>query len=116
MRSTSLAAAVVAAAVAATAVAATAVAAAVVATAVTAAALPGQADISAASLPEGAHRDLVVRTCALCHPIDLVVAQRRTQEQWEELIGKMLDRGAQATDAEQAQILEYLVHNFGRKD
>jgi len=46
----------------------------------------------------------------------MVVAQRRTEEQWEQLIGVMVDRGAQATDDEQAQILEYLVKNFGRTD
>jgi len=67
-------------------------------------------------LPEGQYRALVLRTCAACHSIDLVVAIRRTQEQWDQLIGVMVDRGARATDDEQAQILEYLVHNFGRAD
>jgi hypothetical protein len=79
----------------------------------TAAAPPGQSAAGKAVLPEGKYRELVVRTCAVCHAIDEVVAKRRTADQWDELIGKMLDRGAQATDAEQAQILEYLTKNFG---
>jgi mono/diheme cytochrome c family protein len=67
-------------------------------------------------LPQGQYRALVLRTCAACHSIDLVVAQRRTQDQWDQLIGVMVDRGARASDDEQAQILEYLVQNFGRTD
>jgi mono/diheme cytochrome c family protein len=73
-------------------------------------------DAATSALPEGPYRALVLRTCALCHSIDLVVAQRRTEEQWDQLIGVMVDRGARATDDEQAQILEYLVKNFGRID
>jgi mono/diheme cytochrome c family protein len=69
-----------------------------------------------ALLPDGPQRALVLRTCAVCHSIDLVVAQRRTEEQWDQLIGVMVDRGARATDDEQAQILEYLLKNFGRSD
>jgi hypothetical protein len=76
------------------------------------AAPPTESD-AAASLPAGANRDLVLRTCANCHAIDLVVAKRRTREQWDQLIGVMVDRGAQATDQEQDLILQYLVNHFG---
>lgn len=71
---------------------------------------------AASPLPEGQYRALVLRTCAACHSIELVVATRRTEEQWDQLIGVMVDRGAKATDDEQAHVLEYLVQNFGRSD
>jgi mono/diheme cytochrome c family protein len=74
------------------------------------------ADAGSTVLPPGNYRDLVLRTCAVCHPIDRVVAQRRSQEQWDQLIGVMVDRGAQASDEQQQQILQYLVQNFGRAD
>jgi hypothetical protein len=76
-------------------------------------AAPPTGSEAAASLPPGAHRDLVLRTCANCHSIDLVVAKRHTREQWDQLIGVMVDRGAQATDEEQDLILQYLVSHFG---
>jgi hypothetical protein len=82
----------------------------------TATAYAAPPDSATTVLPQGAYRALVLRTCAVCHSIDLVVAQRRSQEQWDQLIGVMVDRGAQATDDEQVQILEYLVENFGRTD
>jgi mono/diheme cytochrome c family protein len=65
-------------------------------------------------LPEGQYRELVIRTCAVCHPIDKVVAQRRTADEWDQIMGTMLDRGARATEAEQDHILEYLVEHFGK--
>jgi hypothetical protein len=81
-----------------------------------AASAPDPTPLSTPVLPEGRYRALVLRTCAVCHPIDRVVSQRRTQDQWDQLIGLMVDRGAQATEDEQSQILEYLVQNFGRID
>jgi hypothetical protein len=33
-------------------------------------------------LPDGQYRELVMRTCAVGHPIDKVVAQRRTADEW----------------------------------
>lgn len=63
--------------------------------------------------PAGAERDLVVRTCTACHAPELVIAKRHTAEEWDDIIAKMVDRGAQANDTEQQQILEYLVRFFG---
>ena len=71
------------------------------------------ASISFSVLPDGPHRDLVVRTCAACHPPELVVSKRRTPEEWDDVIAKMIDRGAVASEEEQQQIFEYLVRFFG---
>jgi len=43
----------------------------------------------------------------------MVVAKRHTAEEWDDIIAKMVDRGAVASDEEQQQILEYLVKFFG---
>jgi mono/diheme cytochrome c family protein len=79
-------------------------------------AAPPAATDGTSLLPAGPYRELVVRTCANCHSIDLVVAKRRTREQWDQLIGVMVDRGAQATDEELDQILQYLAGHFGSAD
>ena len=62
--------------------------------------------------PAAPERDLVVRTCTACHAPELVIAKRHTPEEWDDIIAKMVDRGAQANDTEQQQILAYLVRFF----
>jgi cytochrome c5 len=63
--------------------------------------------------PAAPQRGLVVRTCAACHAPEIVVAKRHTADEWDEIIAKMVDRGAVATEAEQQQILDYLAKFFG---
>jgi cytochrome c5 len=63
--------------------------------------------------PTAPERDLVVRTCTACHAPELVIAKRHTPEEWDDIIAKMVDRGAQANDTEQLQILAYLERFFG---
>jgi catechol 2,3-dioxygenase-like lactoylglutathione lyase family enzyme len=63
-------------------------------------------------LPAGENRDLVIRTCTVCHPADLV-AKRHTQSEWASTLSRMADRGAVATPDEQVRILDYLNKNFG---
>jgi cytochrome c5 len=64
-------------------------------------------------LPAAPERALVVRTCAACHAPEVVVAKRHSADEWDEIIAKMVDRGAVATDDEQQQILSYLTKFFG---
>ena len=71
------------------------------------------ADISAQVFPAAPQRELVVRACAACHAPELVVAKRHTIDEWDEIIAKMVDRGAVANDEEQQQILEYLARFYG---
>ena len=63
--------------------------------------------------PAAPERDLVARACTACHAPELVIAKRHTPEEWDDIIAKMVDRGAQASDTEQQQILAYLVRFFG---
>jgi len=68
-----------------------------------------------ATLPDAPARDLVARVCANCHALERVVDQRRSAEEWDRIIGVMVDRGAKASDEEQTQIRDYLVEHFGIK-
>lgn len=74
---------------------------------------PSASSDSLKVFPEDPLRELVVRTCAACHPPEQVVAKRHTPEEWDDIIARMIDRGAVATDEEQQQILGYLVRFFG---
>jgi hypothetical protein len=67
-----------------------------------------------ASMPEGAARDLTIRVCAQCHEPQRAAALRLTRDGWQAVVDKMKGLGASAlaTDAELAQITDYLAENF----
>lgn len=65
-------------------------------------------------LPEDANRQLVLRACAVCHPIELVVQRKRPVEDWERQVARMVGFGAVATEAEQDRILDYLERWFSQ--
>lgn len=86
-----------------------------VAAAACAAALAASPQASAQDdlLPEAPGKARVVTACTGCHQAAIVVAQRRTPDGWDEVIGKMVDRGAVLTEAEQDEVYAYLVKAFG---
>jgi competence protein ComEA len=65
-----------------------------------------------ADMPDGPGKDVVVRVCGVCHQPDRTASLRLTRDGWDELIGEMVKRGAKLTDAEHAQVLDYLSTNF----
>jgi cytochrome c5 len=62
-------------------------------------------------LPDGPHRDVVENRCELCHTARYITMQPRfSQAVWEKEVKKMVNAyKAPISDAEQAQIVEYLV-------
>lgn len=67
-----------------------------------------------AALPEGPARDVTIRVCGQCHEPNRAASLRLTREGWEGVMQKMKGLGASAlaTDAELAQITDYLAENF----
>src|SRR6201996_5065079 len=63
-------------------------------------------------LPAGPGKDTLVRVCSNCHSPDNVIANGQDRAGWEATIQKMAGFGAQGTDEEFSEILEYLVKNF----
>jgi mono/diheme cytochrome c family protein len=57
--------------------------------------------------------EVAKRVCATCHPFEIVVAIRRTRAQWEATVETMIGRGARATPAEFATIIDYLSEAYG---
>ena len=64
--------------------------------------------------PQAPEHDLVARVCSGCHVPEMVTAKRHTAQEWDDIIAKMVDHGAQANDAQQEQILAYLVRFYGK--
>jgi|SRR5579859_1097848 len=65
-------------------------------------------------LPDGPGKDVIVRACTMCHDASQIVYRPRTPDDWTDLIGSMMDRGAQLTPQEQDSVFAYLVKNFGK--
>lgn len=63
-------------------------------------------------LPQGQGRDTLIRVCGKCHSPTNVIANGQTREGWESEITKMAGLGAQASDEEFTEILEYVSKNF----
>jgi len=71
------------------------------------AAQPAQA--TADAFPEGTGKAVVLRVCSNCHGADTVVQTLRTRQEWSEVVDQMARFGAEASDQDFDQILDYLV-------
>jgi competence protein ComEA len=71
-------------------------------------------DDEAKALPEGAGKDAVVKACLSCHGTGNIRKKRLTKDGWAEQVADMVDRGAEATESQQAAVVEYLSQNFGK--
>jgi hypothetical protein len=78
-----------------------------------AAALPALAAGPTDVLPAAPAKAVIVSACTMCHQAAFIVAKRRTAGQWDEVVGKMVDRGAPVDDAQQDAIVAYLAKYFG---
>jgi competence ComEA-like helix-hairpin-helix protein len=54
------------------------------------------------------------RVCSSCHDAERILATRRTRTQWEEVIEKMIDRGAEGTEDDFLAAEQYLLRVSGR--
>jgi len=76
---------------------------------------PAFAQAPADPLPDDPAKTVVTNACTGCHDLGLITVKPRAPDEWDTLIGKMIDRGASLTDAERQQVLAYLVKNLGVK-
>ena len=59
-------------------------------------------------LPEGAGRDTTLRVCTGCHAPDVIVNRTQKAAPWSDVVQAMVEKGAEATPGEVAQIAAYL--------
>src|SRR5436305_2583482 len=82
--------------------------------AVTATAWPAD-DEDVKGLPDAPGKEVVVKLCLSCHGAANFRKKRLTKDGWSEQVADMIDRGAQATDAQAATIVDYLTQTFGKE-
>jgi len=68
-------------------------------------AVRGQAQ---SALPQGPNRDLVEQACGMCHAIETVAVNGRSEERWRATIEEMTGYGLRLSRADRALVLQYL--------
>jgi competence ComEA-like helix-hairpin-helix protein len=53
-------------------------------------------------------------TCAKCHDGARITAMRRTSAEWEDIIKKMIEKGAPGTEKDFETVYDYLLRHFGK--
>lgn len=66
----------------------------------------------AADLPDGKGKELILRACVGCHKAEEIAVYRFTKDEYQTIVYRMGDRGAQASRAELDIIAAYLFENF----
>jgi competence protein ComEA len=64
-------------------------------------------------LPPGPGKDTFLRICSGCHLTSVATTQRKTADGWTDTVIEMRNRGANASDDDLEQIVQYLATNFG---
>jgi len=72
--------------------------------------------LTAQNLPAGKGRETFKTICTSCHDAETTTNLRNTRSGWQEVIANMKSNGADGTEAQFAEILDYLTLNFGKKD
>lgn len=75
-------------------------------------ALYAQARNQAGQLPDAPGSETVKKICGSCHPAEIVLGRGMSREQWGGVVSSMIGRGAKGTDAEFAQVVDYLAKNL----
>jgi virginiamycin B lyase len=64
------------------------------------------------ALPEGNGKTVVEAKCIQCHDLTRVTNNRMTPAEWQSTIVRMVDYGAELSDAERTVVTDYLSRNF----
>jgi competence protein ComEA len=75
---------------------------------------PAQQPAGPTSPSDDKNAAVYTRVCSTCHDAQRILSNRRTKDQWGEVIDKMVERGAQGTDEDFNAVMDYLVAHYGR--
>jgi mono/diheme cytochrome c family protein len=67
-----------------------------------------------ATLPEGEGKKEVAASCGQCHRLNVVTSQRKTREQWQQTVDKMITKYHAHLEPDSSdRIVSYLSRNLG---
>jgi mono/diheme cytochrome c family protein len=58
---------------------------------------------------------LVQAHCSACHAVEQVTAARKTPDEWNETMDRMVDHGMQISPEDNKRITDFLVAHYGAK-
>ena len=67
---------------------------------------------SSAQIPDGPGRAETEKLCSGCHELDRAISLRQNRDGWKGTINRMVNFGADGTEAEFAAVLDYLAENY----
>jgi competence ComEA-like helix-hairpin-helix protein len=66
------------------------------------------------ALPDGPGKEIIKKSCSQCHNASVIVTKPgRTDDDWTDILNKMIGRGAVLSDEDGDTLLDYLSTNFG---
>jgi mono/diheme cytochrome c family protein len=66
----------------------------------------------AKQLPDGPGKEPLERVCSACHGPEMVMGRGLTKDGWTQVVQDMVQRGAQGSEDDFNQIVDYLAKNF----
>lgn len=63
-------------------------------------------------LPDAPGKAVVQKVCSGCHGMNMITGRGRTRDQWTQVVTSMVARGAKGSEAELAQVVDYLAQSF----
>jgi cytochrome c5 len=66
----------------------------------------------AKKLPDGPGKEPLERVCSACHGAEIVMGRGLTKDRWTQVVQEMIQRGAQGSEDDFNQIVDYLAKNF----
>jgi nitrate/TMAO reductase-like tetraheme cytochrome c subunit len=58
-------------------------------------------------------QELVEERCVACHALSVVETARKTPQEWEETVNRMIEKGARLDDQEAEEAIDYLSEAYG---
>ncbi len=68
---------------------------------------------AAQDLPAGPGQETVKKVCGNCHDFTAIVERHYSRDRWSSVVDDMVSKGAQGTDQELEDVVNYLADHFG---
>ncbi len=68
----------------------------------------------APELPDGPGKALVSENCTGCHAMELITSQRRSPEEWGEVVNRMIANGDSLSEDQYKEVVTYLGTYLGK--
>jgi mono/diheme cytochrome c family protein len=71
------------------------------------------APAAATQAPAADGQALLEDRCSSCHSADRVRSEKKSGDEWQSTVSRMVGKGAELTEAEQAVLVDYLAATYG---